>query len=122
MKGTEVVGCRLLEASCQGTEALEFVKEDLDQIALGVGLLVQTRLLLARGVWADDGLHAAAADIVTNGVGVVAGVGDYRLALRMFDEFVGDRGLVLLPRRDLDVERPAERVDDRVEFRGESTT
>ena len=40
----------------------------------------------------------------------------------MFEKLFGDGRLVLLTRRDLDVERPAVRVDDRVELRGESTT
>jgi hypothetical protein len=44
------------------------------------------------------------------------------MALRVFEERFGDGGFVLLARRDLDVDRPAVRVDDRVDFRRESTT
>jgi hypothetical protein len=40
----------------------------------------------------------------------------------MFEKLFGDGRFVLLTRRDLDVERPPVRVDDRVELRGESTT
>lgn len=122
MKSAEIVGRGLLEACRQGAEALQLVEEDFDQVALGVGLLVQTWLSLARGIRTNDRLHAAASNLVTNRVGIVAGVGDYRLTLRMLDEVFGDRGLVLLPGRDLDVERAPERVDDRVELRGESAT
>jgi hypothetical protein len=42
--------------------------------------------------------------------------------LRVLEELFRDRGLVLLPGRDLDVERPSVRVDDGVDLRGESTT
>ena len=42
--------------------------------------------------------------------------------MRMLEKLFGDGGLVLLTRRDLDVERAPVRVDDRVELRGESTT
>jgi hypothetical protein len=44
------------------------------------------------------------------------------MALCVFEERFGDGGFVLLARRDLDVDRPAVRVDDRVDFRRESTT
>jgi hypothetical protein len=64
----------------------------------------------------------ALSDCVANGIGVVAGVCDHRFALCVFEELFGDGGFVLLARRDLDVERSAVRVDDRVEFRRESTT
>jgi hypothetical protein len=40
----------------------------------------------------------------------------------VLEELFGDRGLVLLPGRDLDVERTPVRIDDRVDFGRESTT
>jgi hypothetical protein len=61
-------------------------------------------------------------DRAPNRVGVVACVSDHGLAFRVLEELFGDRGLVLLPRRDLDVERTPVRIDDRVDFCGESTT
>ena len=98
------------------------VEEDLDTVALGVGLSVQPRLALARGVGADDSFHSALPDRSPNRVGVVARVGDHGLAFRVLEELFGERGLVLLPGRDLDVERTPVRIDDRVDFRRESTT
>jgi hypothetical protein len=122
VKGAEIAGCGLLKAHGQGTESLELVEEDLDQVALGVGLLVQPRLTVAGGVGTDDGLHTASSHRAPNRVGIVARVGDHRFAFRVLEELFGDRGLVLLPGRDLDVERTPVRIDDRVDFGRESTT
>jgi len=74
------------------------------------------------GFGADDCAHATSSHRATNGVGVVAAIRDHGLALCMFEKLFGDGRLVLLARRDLDVERAALRVDDGVELRGESTT
>ena len=122
MKRAEIAGCGLFEAHGQGAKSLELVEEDFDQVALGVGLLIQSRLALARGVGADDGLHSALSDRATNRVGVVARVGDHGFAFRMLEKLFGDRGLVLLSGRDLDVERAPLRIDDCVDFCRESTT
>lgn len=122
MERAKVVSGGLLEAGGSGAEALELVKEDLDEIALGIGDPIEPRLSLARGIGADDSLHAASANRATNGIGVIPSVRDHGFALRMFEERFGDGGFVLLARSDLDVERSAVRVDDRVEFRRESTT
>ena len=122
MKLPQVVGCGLLEARGEGAESLELVEEDLNLIALGVDLLVESRFALAGGIGTNDGLHLAASHRAANRVGVVASVGDHRLTFRVLEEFFGERGLVLLTRRDLDVERPPVRIDDRMDFCGESTT
>lgn len=122
MKLSQVVDGSLLEARSEGSESLELVEEDLNLVALGIDLLVESRLTLTGRIGTDDCLHFAASHRAANRVGVVASVGDYRLTLRVLEEFFGDRGLVLLAGRDLDVERPPVRVDDRVDFRGESTT
>ena len=122
VKCPQIAGRGLLEPRGQCTEPLEVVEEDLDAVALGVGLFVEARLALARGVCADDGLHPASSHRAANRVGVVASVSDHRLALSVLEELLGERGLVLLTRRDFDVERTPLCVDDRVDLGGESTT
>lgn len=122
MERAEVVGGGLLETRGSSAKALELMEEDFDQIALGVGFSIESRFSLASRIGTNDGFHPAAFDRVANSVGVVACVSDHGMALRVFEERFGDGGFVLLARRDLDVDRPAVRVDDRVDFRRESTT
>lgn len=122
MKRTEIAGCGLFEAHGQGSKSLELVEEDLDQVALCVGLLVESGFAFARGVGADDSLHTASSDRTTNRVGVVAGVCNHGFAFRVLEELLGDRRLVLLSGRDFDVERAPLRIDDGVDLCRESTT
>jgi len=122
VKRSQVVGCGFLEARGEGTESLELVEEDLNLVALGVGLFVESRFTLTGGIGTNDRLHLAASHRAANRVGVVACIGDHRLTLRVVEELFGERGFVLLTRRDLDVERPPVRVDDCMDFCGESTT
>ena len=71
----------------------------------------------------DDRLDAERSKLTPNGVRVVTGIGDQGFAARVFrDDVLGDGGLVPLPLRELDVERPPFAVDERVDFRGEPTS
>ncbi|MDB4966657.1 MAG: hypothetical protein JWN44_2346, partial [Myxococcales bacterium] len=61
--------------------ALEVVEQALDAVATSVQAAVESSTaVFARRVAADDGLHAAIANLVDQRVGVVAGVADERSA------------------------------------------
>jgi hypothetical protein len=113
---TEEVARRLVVARGDGSESLELVKEELDEVAEAIEPPVEGALLLSRGVLADDGLDAVRFDEFDELVGVVAGIGKAGSALQVLNQVFGDRCLVLLPRRDLDLKRSALGVDERVDL------
>ena len=117
MKEGEVVARGLLEPRGNGSEALKGVEEHLDAVALGVALSVEARLLLPCRICVDDRLDLQRLQLSADGIRVVAGVAYARFAARVVrDDLFGDRGLMLLPRRDLDVDGAALRVDEGVDF------
>jgi hypothetical protein len=105
----------LLEPGGDGAEAFDVVEVDFDQVANAIFLAVQAWLLGSVGMWADDRLHSLASDFRDDLVGVVARVCDEGFALGVLpDGLRGDRGLVLLPWSEFDVERTALGVDNSV--------
>jgi len=122
MHDRQVVARGLFIAGGDATEGLERVEEHLDQIALAVQLLVVATDFSPRRVRRDDVLHAARLDGVANVAGVVAGVGDTSLATGVRDERGRYGRLVLLPRRQLHVQRSAPEIYDRVELGRKAST
>ena len=92
------------------------MEEDLDEIPAAVQTTVNQTLVLARRVRADDCLHPALVHRPDNVFGVVGSVADKSATLGVFDQLVGDRRLVLLPRRDRDVEWATFAVDEGVKL------
>ena len=71
----------------------------------------------------DNGLDPHRLQLVADRVGIVAGVSYEGFAARVvLDDRRSDGRFVLLAWRELDVERPALRVDEGVDLRGESTS
>jgi hypothetical protein len=110
-------GGGLVVAGGNGPASLEVVEEALDSVPETVEAAVETRSLLPTRVRVDDGLDAEQLSSLADVVGVVARVGDYRFALDVEEEFLGDGGLVLLPRRELQVDWLTARRCDGVNFR-----
>jgi hypothetical protein len=82
-----------------------------------------SRLLGSIGVGTNDGLHSPIAHFRDDFVRVVSSVGnECRSSSVVPDDLFGDRGFVLLARRDFDVERATVRVDGCVQLRGEATS
>jgi hypothetical protein len=113
----EVAGGGLVVARGHSPAALEVVEEALDSVAESVKAAIEARPLLATGVRMNDGFDAEDVRALPDVVGVVAGVGDYRLAFDVEEEFLGDGGFVLLPRRELQVDWLTARRCDGVNFR-----
>jgi len=118
----EIVAPGLLIPRRDAAAALQVVEEALDAVADPVESFVVAALHRATAVRRDDRLHAARLHRLADVRRVVSFVADEGAALRVLDERVGDRGLVPLAGRQLEVERPPLRVDDRVDLGGESTT
>jgi hypothetical protein len=123
LKKSEIVSRGLLEAGGEGAETLEVMEEDLDTVALRVCASVEAQLLVTRGIRVDDRLDVQRLQLATNRVRIVARVRYERFAARvMGDDRLGDGRLVLLARREFDVERAPFGVDESVDLRGEATS
>ena len=117
MDECQVVRGRLVEARSESAKTLQVVEEDLDQITLAIRLAVESGLVASARTWMNDCLHPSSFDASSNRVRIVSRVSYERFALRMLrDDFFRDRRFVLLSGRELDVERAAFRVDERVEL------
>ncbi len=116
MDECEIVASGLVVTGRYSTKSLELVEEDLDEVSSAVQPPVDAATFLAPRRWANDGSHAPALDGVNEAVGVVTGVADERFALRVLNQFVGDRHLVALTCCQRDEDRPRLRVDEGVEL------
>jgi hypothetical protein len=70
----------------------------------------------------DHRLHAAGLNRGANSLRIVSRIPDEGVSLCVFEERFGDCRLVSMARCQFDVERSPFRVDDGVDFGGESTT
>lgn len=109
---------RLLVARADGAKALERVKEHFDQVALPVhAALEPSPVVLARGVVADDWLHAVCAHGSDEAVRVVRGVSEQIATARVSEKLLSERRLVLLAGRQSDMKRPRLSIDNGVDLR-----
>lgn len=93
------------------------MKEDLDAVTLAVLFAVDPRLFAATRMGADDGLHLLGTNLSDNLVRVVGRVCDDRFAPCVMANYLfGDGTVMLLPRREFEVERAALGVDERVDL------
>lgn len=115
--------CVLLESGSDCSESLDVVEVDLDQVTLSVRLAIQSHLLLAIGMRAYDWSHLPLSHLGDDFVRVVTCVGNERLTRCVFpNDLCRYRGLVLLARREFEVERATFGVDECMELRGEATS
>jgi hypothetical protein len=123
LKKCEVVSRGLLESGGEGTETLQVMEEDLDAVAPSVAASVEAWLLLARRIRVDDRFYFQGLQLGANRIRIVARVRYERFAARVIgDDRRGDGRLVLLARREFDVERAPFGVDESVDLRGEATS
>jgi hypothetical protein len=121
--GRQEVSGRLLVATGDGTETLDVMEEALDVSAETIeAARLAPPVVLARGVHRDDWLHAAPPDLADDRIGVVASVCDQSLASRVIDQAFCFRRVVLLARREDDVEGFPLGRRDRVDFGGKTSS
>ena len=83
------------------------MKEALDEIALLVKLAIDASFFGSLFARRNDGFDLTKLELFQDCVRVVAAVAEARLAGEEVDEFVCDGAVVLLARRDDDLQRPA---------------
>lgn len=116
MKQREVAAPGLVVASTDGSESLERMKANLDEIADSIELAIQRQSSFALGLGVDHRLEATRANLADELVGVVASIGYESSAMGVIEKFSSGDHLMPLARGQCDVERPAFRVDDRVDL------
>jgi hypothetical protein len=116
-------GCpELVVAGGDAPELLQLVEEALDLVAVAVERLAPAEALLAVRCVGNIRDRALRSDQRTNAVGVVALVGDDDgTPLETLEQRLRAGGVVVLSRRDQQPDRPALRVDARVDLRGEAS-
>ena len=116
-------GCpELVVAGGDAPELLQLVEEALDLVAVAVERLAPAEALLAVRCVGNVRDRALRADQRPNAVGVVALVGDDDgTPLETLEQRLRAGGVVVLSRRDQQPDRPALRVDARVDLRGEAS-
>jgi hypothetical protein len=121
--GREEVRGRLLVATGDGAEALDVMEEAFDVSPETIeAARLAPPVVLSRGVHRDDWLHAPPTDRADDRIGVVPSVCDQSLAGRVIDQVFRLRRVVLLARREDDVEGFAFGGGDRVDLGGKTSS
>ena len=99
---------------------LELVEEAFDMIALTIDGLLPAELLLPVGAVGNVGEGALGLDMRSHAIGVVALVGNHHgTLLQPIEQRFGTCYVVVVAGRDQEADRPALRIDPRVDLRGE---
>ena len=113
----EEISPGLLVATGDCSKAFDVMEEALDLATQTIeGTILSASVVFACRVHRNDRLHASRSGCADNAVCVVTGVGDQRLASRVFDERLRLGGIVMLTWGQNDVERFAFGRRDRVDF------
>ena len=89
-------------------------------IALAIERLLPAKPGLAIGAVGNVGDRAMIADARTDAIGVITLVANHNSTLLdAFEQRLGMRHVVIIARRDQELDRAALRIDARVDFRGE---
>src|SRR5450631_358108 len=119
---SKVVFAVLFEAGGDGTEVLEFAEEAFDEVAVAIEEGAERRAAFAAGHRLDVGPCAARGHLEAQGITVVGAIGEQHVAAAERIEHVGGApAIVCLSGRQLERDRQAARIDQRVDLGGQST-
>ena len=114
--GQEIPG-ELVVSGCDAAEVLEPAKAALDDISAFIGAFVEAMDDDTVGFIGDDGLGAATNDFAAKIVAVISFVGEERAHGRRERQNIGRRrDIGILARGQMQDERPAERIAQRMDF------
>lgn len=117
----EEVGSELVVAGSNASEILQLVEEALDAVPLSVERLLPAVLAFTIGAVGNVGDAALSTDAGTHAVGVIAFVGkDDCARFKPVEQGLGRSDVVVVARRNQQLDRPALGVDTRVDFRRET--
>lgn len=113
---------QLVEARCYRPVVLDLIEEALNEVALAVECEVAVADLFSVGLRRNDRRDVARFEPLDERVGVVALVSNHGVGREVFEQRLGLRYIVNLPRRERERDWIAERIDGRVDFRRQSAT
>ena len=122
MDASEKISGELVVTRRDGAKVLQFIEESLDEIALAVEDEVTRRRCLTIGFGRDHRIDVSLGKSVAERIGVVCLVSDQRLWFDCFEQRLRASQIVNLTWRELHIDGIAERIDEDVNFGGQSTT
>lgn len=120
MNAGEKVSRKLVVAGGDGTKVLEFIEEALDQIALAIKREVARRWRRTVGFRRDHRGDFALSKTVAERISIVRLVADQGFRIDPFEQRFCAGQIVGLPRREHDIDGIAERIDQHMNFGGQS--
>ena len=117
--GEEISG-EFVVARGDGPKVLEFVEEALDEIAFAIEREIASSRGLAVGLWGNHRGDLAPVERVDQRISVVSLVADQGLRIGAIDQRLRASQIVGLPWREHHIDRIAERIDQDVDFGGQS--
>ena len=100
---------------------LDFVEEPLDEIAFAIEREIAVPLYLAVGLWRDHWSDCPLIERADQRIGVVSLVADERTRVGAFEQRLRAGQVMILPRRQHQVDRIPQGVDECVDFGGQSS-
>ena len=122
MDASEKISGELVVTRRDGAKVLQFIEESLDEIALAVEDEVTRRRCLTIGFGRDHRIDVSLGKSVAERIGVVCLVSDQRLWFDCFEQRLRASQIVNLTWREHHIDGIAERIDEDVNFGGQSTT
>ena len=104
-----------------GSIVLDFVEEALDEISFAIECKVTVAVLLAVGSWRDHWSDCPLVEHADKRIGVISLVAEERAWIGIFEQRLRAGQVVILSRRQHQVDRIAQGVDERVDFGGQSS-
>jgi hypothetical protein len=105
-----------VESCGESSELLEVSEGAFDAVSQSIEGAVEAALDDAMGPWRDDGGDAALAEMVEDGVGVVASVGEHGLRATLAKQVDGLGAVVGLAARQHEAERQPKRIGKQVDL------
>ena len=120
MNARKKVSRELVVACSDGSKVLEFIEEALDEIALAVEGKVTGRRCLTVGFRRDHRSDFALGESVAERIGIVCLVTDESFRIDPFEQRLRASQIMGLTRREHHLDGIAERIDEDVNFGGQS--
>lgn len=122
LNGSEKSVCAFVVSRCNGSELFEMIEETLDEIAFAIKREVCWPWPDTIGFWWNHRVDMTFFEMVDQRVGVVGFVRKEGLGINLFQKRLGLRKVRCLAGRQGDRHRIAERIDDHMYLRRQSSS
>lgn len=116
----EKISGEFVVARGDGAKVLEFIEETLDEIALAIEHKVASPRDLSGGLWRDHRGDLSLCESVEQCIGIVSLVAEQGLWIGPFEQRLCASQIMGLPGREPHIDGIAERIDQDMDFGGQS--